>query len=64
MRRNLIEEIAEEVRLTSQYLDKDALDPRVMQALDRVPRHELVPDQRYDADHCQGDGPQTVQAPG
>jgi len=43
MRRNLTEEIAEEVRLTSQYLDKDALDPRVMQALDRVPRHELVP---------------------
>ena len=43
MRRDLIEEITEEVRLTSRYLDKDALDPRVMDALARVPRHELVP---------------------
>ena len=43
MRRNLVEEIADEVRLTSEYLNKRELDKRVMDAIGRVPRHELVP---------------------
>ena len=39
----LIKEISEDVRATSSYLGRDALDPRVMQALAKVPRHEFVP---------------------
>lgn len=39
----LMAEIAEEVRDTSRYLGKDALDPRVMAALSNVPRHAFVP---------------------
>ena len=42
-RRQLIEEIEQDARETSIYLDKEALDPRVMQAIGLVPRHEFVP---------------------
>jgi len=42
-RQNLIEEIQQDVRDTSLYLDKEALDPRVMAAIGKVPRHEFVP---------------------
>ncbi|MGB5717193.1 MAG: protein-L-isoaspartate(D-aspartate) O-methyltransferase [Gammaproteobacteria bacterium] len=42
-RHNLIEEIRQDVRDTSLYLDKEALDPRVMAAIGKVPRHEFVP---------------------
>lgn len=42
-RRALLEEIAEDVRDTAQYLSKRALDERVMRALGEVPRHEFVP---------------------
>ncbi len=35
--------IEQDVRETSMYLDKEALDPRVMAAIGRVPRHEFVP---------------------
>ena len=45
-RQQLIEEITESVRETSLYLDKEALDPRVMATLGEVPRHAFVPD-RY-----------------
>ena len=46
-RQQLIEEIEQDVHDTSLYLDKVALDPRVMTAIGRVPRHEFVPaDQR------------------
>jgi protein-L-isoaspartate(D-aspartate) O-methyltransferase len=43
-RAQLMREIADDVRDTSAYLDKDVLDPRVMQAMARVPRHAFVPE--------------------
>ena len=42
-RQDLIKEIAADVRATSLYLDREKLDPRVIQALGTVPRHEFVP---------------------
>ncbi|HEY5604792.1 MAG TPA: protein-L-isoaspartate(D-aspartate) O-methyltransferase [Gammaproteobacteria bacterium] len=39
----LVKEINADVQETSLYLDKEALDPRVMDALAKVPRHEFVP---------------------
>jgi protein-L-isoaspartate(D-aspartate) O-methyltransferase len=39
----LLREIAQDVRNTAAYLNKRALDERVMQALASVPRHEFVP---------------------
>ena len=45
-RQQLMEEIGESVRDTSLYLDKEALDPRVMATLARVPRHAFIP-RRY-----------------
>jgi protein-L-isoaspartate(D-aspartate) O-methyltransferase len=42
-RQHLVEVIEQDVRDTSLYLDKEALDPRVMTAIARVPRHEFVP---------------------
>jgi protein-L-isoaspartate(D-aspartate) O-methyltransferase len=41
-RQRLVEEIVEEVRETRQWLGKDALDPRVIEAILTVPRHEFV----------------------
>jgi len=43
-RTRLLQEIAADVQETSRYIDKEELDPRVMAALARVPRHEFVPD--------------------
>ena len=43
-RAQLIRTIEKDVRETSAYLDKDRLDPRVIQAMERVPRHEFVPE--------------------
>ena len=42
-RQHLVEVIEQDVRATSLYLDKEALDPRVMIAMGKVPRHEFVP---------------------
>jgi protein-L-isoaspartate(D-aspartate) O-methyltransferase len=44
-RQAMLEEIAADVRLTSKALDKEALDPRVLEAMATAPRHELVPDE-------------------
>jgi len=44
----LIGEIEAEVRETSFALGKDALDPRVIEAIRRVPRHEFVPPELRD----------------
>ena len=44
-RQAMLEEIAADVRLTSESLNKKALDPRVLEAMATVPRHELVPDE-------------------
>ncbi len=43
-RERMVREIEADVARTSSYLDTEALDPRVMAALGRVPRHEYVPD--------------------
>ncbi len=42
-REAMVRVIEDDVRETSLYLDKEALDPRVLQALRDVPRHEFVP---------------------
>ena len=42
-RQQLVKVIEQDVRDTSLYLDKEALDPRVMIAMGKVPRHEFVP---------------------
>ena len=42
-RQMLLAEIEQDVRDTAQYLNKRALDERVMRALGKVPRHEFVP---------------------
>jgi len=43
LRQDMVEEIEGDVRETSAYIDKEALDERVMEAMGRVPRHEFVP---------------------
>jgi protein-L-isoaspartate(D-aspartate) O-methyltransferase len=42
-RAQMISEIEADVRDTSEYIGKESLDPRVMQAMKIVPRHLLVP---------------------
>lgn len=42
-RQDMVKEIIADVQATSLYLDKEALDPRVMDAMAKVPRHEFVP---------------------
>ena len=42
-RQHLVKEIEQDVRDTSLYLDKEALDSRVMTAISKVPRHRFVP---------------------
>jgi protein-L-isoaspartate(D-aspartate) O-methyltransferase len=39
----MVEEIIADVRRTSEWLGKESLDDRVLQALRKVPRHEFVP---------------------
>ena len=43
-RARLVQVIESNVRETSVYLDTEALDPRVMEAIATVPRHQFVPD--------------------
>jgi protein-L-isoaspartate(D-aspartate) O-methyltransferase len=47
-REALLKEIAQDVRDTAAYLNKRALDERVMRALASVPRHEFVPAKQRD----------------
>jgi protein-L-isoaspartate(D-aspartate) O-methyltransferase len=42
-RKALVAEIADEVAATHRWLGKEALDSRVMAALEKVPRHEFIP---------------------
>ena len=44
LRKKLIRQIESDVRATSSYLNKKALDSRVMKAMATVPRHKFVPD--------------------
>lgn len=67
LRERMIEEITADVRYTSRELGKSTLDPRVLQAMAKVPRHEFVPQgQRFYAYRNQplpiGDG-QTISQP-
>jgi protein-L-isoaspartate(D-aspartate) O-methyltransferase len=43
LRHILVEAIEADVKATSLYLDKSVLDPRVLNAMRKVPRHEFVP---------------------
>jgi len=43
-RQQLLDSIAKDVESTSLYLDRKALDPRVLAAMAKVPRHEFVPE--------------------
>jgi len=42
-RRDMVQEIEQDVRDTSYYINKKQLDPRVMAAMGRVERHKFVP---------------------
>ena len=41
---DMLRDIESEVRYTRDMIRRNALDPRVMQAMARVPRHEFVPE--------------------
>jgi protein-L-isoaspartate(D-aspartate) O-methyltransferase len=45
----MVNEIRDDVRETSSYIDRDQLDPRVMQAMIDVPRHEFVSEHYLDS---------------
>lgn len=45
-RAELLEEIAAEVAATAAYLGTESLDPRILEALRRVPRHVFVPEEQ------------------
>ncbi|MEE8525011.1 MAG: protein-L-isoaspartate(D-aspartate) O-methyltransferase [Thermoanaerobaculia bacterium] len=47
-RQKMIREIEADVRATGSYIGKDRLDARVMDAMERVPRHEFVPPEARD----------------
>ena len=47
-RRQMVRLIERHVRETREHLDKSALDPRVLQALESVPRHAFVPEHQRD----------------
>jgi protein-L-isoaspartate(D-aspartate) O-methyltransferase len=44
----MVETIAADVKETSLYLDTETLDPRVLAAMAKVPRHALVPEEQRD----------------
>ncbi|MDH3526682.1 MAG: protein-L-isoaspartate(D-aspartate) O-methyltransferase [Gammaproteobacteria bacterium] len=48
-RQDMVREIEADVRMTSRQLDREVLDPRVMQAMATVPRHALVPESHRNA---------------
>ena len=47
-RQAMIRDIEADVRLTSSHINKKELDPKVMDAMRKVPRHEFVPRQVRD----------------
>lgn len=42
-RKDLIAKIEEHVQATRSYIDKEIVDPRVMETMAKIPRHEFVP---------------------
>jgi protein-L-isoaspartate(D-aspartate) O-methyltransferase len=51
-RMTMVKEIEDDVRRTSFALDKESLDPRVMDAMASVPRHRLIPDNVLDSSYA------------
>jgi len=47
----MVRSIVKDVDETSRYIGTDALDPRVMEVIGRVPRHEFVPAEERFADY-------------
>ena len=47
-RQAMIKDIEQTVAETRHYIDREALDPRVMAVMAKVPRHEFVPDSQLD----------------
>ncbi|MCU7938053.1 MAG: protein-L-isoaspartate(D-aspartate) O-methyltransferase [gamma proteobacterium symbiont of Bathyaustriella thionipta] len=47
-RQQMVRLIEDDVKRTSVYLDKEALDPKVMQAMGAIPRHKFVPESMWD----------------
>jgi len=45
-RQKMLQIIAQDVKDTSHYLNRDELDPRILTALGKVPRHEFVPKEK------------------
>ncbi len=66
-REQMLQDIDREVRITRREIGKDALDPRVMAAMKRVPRHEFVPNEVRDRAYENGPVPighgQTISQP-
>lgn len=66
-REEMVREIEGDVRRTSERIGKTALDPRVMEIMARVPRHEFVP--RAEINHAYANRPlpigygQTISQP-
>ena len=46
LREQMVDEIEADVRDTSLYIDKQELEPRVMQVMAQLPRHLFVPEQQ------------------
>lgn len=65
--KRMLDDIAQEVELTRDYLGKAALDTRVMEAIQQVPRHEFVPEYLRSLAYCNGPVPiglgQTISQP-
>ena len=65
--RRMLADIRGEVAYTARMIGKDALDPRVMQAMAQVPRDEFVPDEMKSAAFDNGPLPighgQTISQP-
>jgi protein-L-isoaspartate(D-aspartate) O-methyltransferase len=48
-RQQMLQLIEQDVKETRRYLQKEQLDPRVIRALAKVPRHEFVPEEKQSA---------------
>ena len=63
----MLDDIEREVRYTRKMIGKNALDPEVMAAMEKVPRNEFVPKSYYDAAFDNGPLPighgQTISQP-
>jgi len=65
--KEMISTIEREVKYTSDMIGRQALDPRVLQAMRKVPRHELIPKQQQYMAYYDGPVPigcgQTISQP-